>query len=98
MNFVVKYAYISIKAIFTLLVAHCLIIITLRKMVLQDTKVKPETKCGIMPHDIHLERTLIIFKPDVVLKGVEKEIEDIILNSGFTILDVSKIFYIFIIK
>ena len=41
--------------------------------------------------EIYVERTLAIFKPDVVQKGVEKELEEIILNSGFTILQVCTI-------
>ena len=38
------------------------------------------------PPQIFLERTLAIVKPDAVLKS--DEIEDIILRSGFTILQV----------
>ena len=56
-------------------------------MVLTDSK--PESRCGITQQDITVERTLAIFKPDVLQKRVEHEIEDIILNNGFTILDVS---------
>ena len=87
MNFVVKCIHFLLKALFTLFIAHAIFILSLRKMVLDD--IKPEYKCGIAQQDIHLERTLAIFKPDVLEKGVEQEIEDIILNNGFTILDVS---------
>lgn len=38
--------------------------------------------------EIYVERTLAIFKPDVLQKGVEKELEEIILTTGFTILQV----------
>lgn len=38
------------------------------------------------PPQIYVERTLAIIKPDIIHK--EDEIEDIILRSGFTIVQV----------
>lgn len=43
------------------------------------------------PH-IYVERTLAIIKPDAVHKA--EEIEDIILRSGFAILQVCDIFHV----
>lgn len=44
------------------------------------------TESGSSPSSINVERTLALIKPDVVDRAAE--IEDIILRSGFTILQV----------
>ena len=50
-----------------------------------------ELLAPIMPEpQIFVERTLCIIKPDAIHKS--EEIEDIILRSGFTILQVTSMF------
>lgn len=44
------------------------------------------------PPKIYVERTLAIIKPDAI--GKAEEIEDIILRSGFTILQVGIVFFL----
>ena len=79
-----------------MLVAYSLLILTLRMadssltMSADDDDLDEEYPKMDAP-EIYVERTLAIFKPDVVQKGVEKELEEIILNSGFTILQVCTI-------
>lgn len=48
---------------------------------------KTEKQMTMEPPHIYVERTLAIIKPDVLHKA--DEIEDIILRSGFAILQVS---------
>lgn len=47
---------------------------------------KGRMELSMLPPQIYVERTLAIIKPDIVDK--EEEIKDIILRSGFTIVQV----------
>ena len=82
------------KGICLVLVAYSLLILTLRMAdsisvttSADDDDMEEEYPKMDAP-EIYVERTLAIFKPDVLQKGVEKELEEIILTTGFTILQV----------
>ena len=75
------------------LVAYFLLLLTIRmtdsNMVISadDEDLEQEYPRMDAP-EIFVERTLAIFKPDVVQKQITDELEEIILSAGFTILQV----------
>ena len=88
-----SYCLLLVEGVCVVLVAYFLLLLTTRmtdsNMVISaDDEDLEEEYPKMDAPEIFVERTLAIFKPDVVQKEITDELEEIILAAGFTILQV----------